>query len=162
MKTLTRTFVLTTALALSGMAAAPAFAYDENSTASVNVDTAGVGLQGYAPVSYHSLGVPQEGSAEFTAEFEGVTYHFTSEANRSRFVANPAGYAPAYGGFCQTGAAINKKLDIDPKSWRIADGVLYLYINDQAMTTFLKDHDNMTEAANANWPLIRDAKPSEL
>jgi YHS domain-containing protein len=162
MKNLSKTLVLTAALALSSAAALPAFAYDVNSTAAHNVDASGVGLQGYDPVSYHSVGVPPQGSAEYTSEFEGVTYQFASASNRDRFNANPAAYAPAYGGFCQTGAAITKKLDIDPTVWRIADGVLYLYISEAAKTTFLKDHDNMTQAANSIWPTIRDAKPSDL
>ncbi|MEX0283663.1 MAG: YHS domain-containing (seleno)protein [Paracoccaceae bacterium] len=162
MKNVSKTLLLVAALAVTSVAALPAFAYDENSTSAVNVDASGVGIKGFDPVSYHSLGVPLEGSAEYTASYEGVTYQFASAANRDRFNANPGAYAPAYGGFCQTGAAITKKLDIDPNAWRIADGVLYLYISEAAKETFMKDHDNMTEAANSIWPTIRDAKPADL
>jgi YHS domain-containing protein len=93
---------------LSGFATIPAFAFDENSTAAINVDESGLGLRGYDPVGYFEAGAPTKGSADLTAEHNGVTYHFASSENRDLFTANPSKYAPQYGGFCQMGAALGK------------------------------------------------------
>lgn len=162
MKNFARSLAITSVVALTSLTAIPAFAYDVDSTASVNIDASGVGLKGFDPVSYFSVGMPIVGDTAYTADFDGVTYQFASIENRDRFRGNPAAYVPAYGGFCQTGAMVNKKLDVDPTIWRVADGVLYLYISEPAKETFLKDVLPNTETANANWPEIRDLKPADL
>ena len=46
----------------------------------------GVGLKGYDPVAYFNSSEPKKGSAEFTKEWEGVTWQFSSSANRDLLV----------------------------------------------------------------------------
>jgi len=58
------------------------------------------------------------GKEQFTARHQGATYRFASAANRDTFVANPAKYAPAYGGFYAMGVVF-EKLDVDPQAWRV-------------------------------------------
>lgn len=52
--------------------------------------TDGVAILGYDPVAYHTAGAPTQGSAEFTADYDGVTWRFASAENRDLFTANPA------------------------------------------------------------------------
>ena len=59
----------------------------------------GVAIGGYDPVGYFDHLQPVEGSPEFAAEWNGAVWHFTSEANRSRFLENPELFAPQYGGY---------------------------------------------------------------
>ena len=104
---------LALAIAFGGAAAfisAPGFAYDETSTASINVDQQDVILKGYDAVAYFTTGTPTAGSARFSAVHGGATYQFASAANLQAFQANPAKYVPQYGGFCAMGAALGKKL----------------------------------------------------
>ncbi len=154
---------VTTAIAL-GAALAPiaAHAYDENSTAAVNVDAKGVGLKGHDPVAYFTAGAPTAGKAEFNAAHAGVTYHFASAANRDAFKADPAKYAPQYGGFCAMGVALEKKLDGDPNAWRIHDGKLYLNVNKDVQKKWLEDVPGNNKKADVNWPQLKGKTPKSL
>lgn len=51
-----------------------AHAYDENSSSSINVDTNGLALKGYDPVSYRSATGPVKGNASFSEKYDDATY----------------------------------------------------------------------------------------
>ena len=153
-----KTFALIASLAaalLIGAGAVPAYAFDDSSNAEVNVDATDLGLRGYDPVSYISDGAPAIGSEDLTASQADVTYRFASEAN-------PAQYVSQYGGFCQMGAALGKKLHGAPNVWRAENGMLFLYAYPAAKDGFLKDVAGNTEKADTNWPLIKDKVPKDL
>lgn len=146
------------ALALSQLAQA----YDEKSTSALNLDAKGVALKGYDPVSYFSSGGPAQGQAAFSEKHEGATYWFANAGNRDAFKANPAKYAPAYGGFCAMGVALEKKLDINPQLWRVVDGKLYLNVHKEAQTRWLEDVKGNLAQAEKIWPRIKDKMPNTL
>lgn len=155
--------LLVLALGFTGvLAGTPALAFDPASPAPVNIDEAGVGLRGYDPVAYFSLGVATPGDPKFATEHDGVTYHFANAEHMARFKADPAGYAPQFGGFCQFGVALAKKLDGDPTVWRVADGKLFVYAYPDAKTAFLKDIPGNTVKADETWPEIMDKAPRDL
>lgn len=141
---------------------APAIAYDVNSTAAINVDKNGVILRNFDPTSYSSNKAPHVGAAEYTASSEGAIYRFGSSSMRDRFIAEPAKYKPAFGGFCATGAALGKKLDGDPQIFRIYNGQLYVFVHQQAAEIWDKDPAGTLAKANANWPKIRSKTPASL
>ncbi len=91
----------------------------------VNVND-GYAVHGYDVVAYFTVGAPTLGNDRFIAEYQGVAYRFASADNRDRFAADPAAYAPQYGGYCAFGTAFGRKFDGDPLAWRIVDGELYL------------------------------------
>jgi YHS domain-containing protein len=113
-----------------------------------------VGIKGYDPVSYFD-GTPTKGDAKITAEHEGVIYRFASEANRTKFAAEPNRFAPAYGGWCATAFAFDKgKVDIDPKNYRVTDGRLYLFYKGwggNALKEWVKDEPANIVKADASW-----------
>ena len=139
-----------------------AFAYDETSTSVLNLDKQGIALKGYDPVAYFSESAARPGSSSFTATHQGATYQFASAANRDAFKANPDKYAPAYGGFCAMGVALDKKLDGDPQVWRVIDGKLYLNVNKDVQVHWLKDVPGNLKTAEAKWPQIRNKAPKDL
>lgn len=139
----------------------PAFAYDENSTASVNVEQ-GLALKGHDPVAYFTVGKPTQGAAKYSAKYQGATYHFASATNQKRFQSNPAKYAPQYGGFCAMGAAIGKKLDVDPNSFKVVDDKLYLNVNAEIFKKWSEDVPGHIRAADQNWPALANKTPSSL
>jgi YHS domain-containing protein len=141
---------------------ATSWAYDENSASAVNVDTKGVGLRGHDPVAYFTVGAPTLGNSSFTAKHNGVTFHFASAANRTAFVADPAKYAPQFGGFCAMGVVLEKKLDGDPDAWHIADGKLYLNVNKDVQKKWLQDVSGNNKKAEQIWPSIRNKTPKSL
>lgn len=86
----------------------------------------GLAIQGYDPVSYHHGG-PKKGNSKITTQRNGVTYRFASEGNKKKFLADPAKYEPAYGGWCAFAMIDGKKVKINPKTYKIIDGKTYLF-----------------------------------
>ncbi len=84
-------------------------------------------IGGYSPVSYFEKGQAELGIPEFHAEHEGKTYYFASAAQLSTFQANPDKYAPAFGGLCAYGYAVEKEFPVDPTNFKIEDGRLLLF-----------------------------------
>lgn len=155
--------VALTAAGLSLIAApAPTFAYDQASKSAINVNADKLILRGYDAVSYQAAGKAVKGSAQYSASYNGATYHFSSAANRDTFRANPAKYEPAYGGFCAMGVALEKKLDGDPELFRVVDGKTYLNVNADVVKVWTKDVPGNIKKAEGNWPAIKDKTPSEL
>ena len=147
---------------LASVGGAPALAYDVDSTSPVNVDASGVAMRGYDPVAYMTIGAPGPGEPAGAMSHDGATFHFASGANLMAFAADPDRFAPGYGGFCQMGAALGKKLDGDPAVFRVANGRLYLYVSVDAMRAFLDDAPGNTVKADVNWPLIMNKAPKDL
>src|SRR4051812_40820817 len=68
-------------------------------TKQYNLDE-GLAIQGYDPVAYFTEGKAVKGSKSNAVFHEGVTYYFSSAANKEAFKKNPAKYEPQYGGWC--------------------------------------------------------------
>jgi len=94
-----------------------------------------VAILGYDPVAYFTDGRAVQGSPEISQSWLGATWHFASTQHRDTFTANPISYAPQYGGFCAGSMSVGLVTDnIDPNSWRIIDGKLYLFGEAQALS----------------------------
>ena len=139
-----------------------ALAYDENSPAAINVDAKGVALKGIDPVSYFDGNAPVQGKPGFSATHDGATYHFASAANRDKFKAQPARYAPQFGGFCAMGVALGRKLDVDPNAFKVVDGKLYLNVNKDVQKRWLDDVPGNIATAEKGWPALKDKVPKGL
>lgn len=148
----------------SALALAPtaALAYDENSTAALNVDAQGVAVKGYDVVAYFQDGAARPGQAGYSAQHGGATYWFASAAHRDAFKANPAHYLPQFGGFCAMGVALDRKLDGDPNAWRVVDNKLYLNVNKDVQKKWLEDVPGHLKKAHAAWPAIQNKAPKDL
>lgn len=157
----------TTLMALTGTAAAflaaptVALAFNEESPADVNLDAQGVILRGHDAVAYQAEGKAVKGSPQHSAAHQGATYHFASAANRDRLRADPARYAPAYGGFCAMGVAMGRKLDGDPQLFRVVGSRLYLNVNAPAQQRWLQDVPGHIRQAEAEWPKLRGRTPRQ-
>jgi YHS domain-containing protein len=118
-----------------------------------NVDD-GIGIQGYDPVAYFA-GKAVEGKKEFSSTFEGVTYYFTSAANRDLFLKSPASYEPQYGGWCAYAmGASGEKVEVDPETFKVVDGKLFLFYNSLFNNTLPKWNDaeaQLKAKADKNW-----------
>jgi YHS domain-containing protein len=114
----------------------------------------GVALGGYDVVAYFKDAKPVKGSAQFSAQWKGATWHFASAANRDAFKADPANYVPQYGGYCAFGASQGYAVKTEPDAWKIVDGKLYLNYNTQVRTRWEQDIPGFIKAADENWPGI--------
>lgn len=114
----------------------------------------GVAIDGYDPTSYFSEGKPVRGSRDFPAEYQGSVFYFASAANRERFQAAPADYAPQFGGFCAYGAAGGYKAKIDPTAFSVVAGKLYLNYNAEVQSLWVKDITGYIHKAELKWPTV--------
>ncbi len=114
-----------------------------------------VAIQGYDPVAYFTQKKAVKGKAAMASTYEGVTYYFSSQANKDIFVKNPASYEPQYGGWCAYAMGDNaEKVEIDPNTFKILDGKLYLYYNaffNNTLKSWNKDEVNLKKKADSNW-----------
>jgi YHS domain-containing protein len=121
-----------------------------------NSTYANLGIKGYDPVAYFTVGKAVRGSEKYTVDHGGVTWRFWSAESRDAFRADPAKYAPQYGGFCTWGVAEKGRLfDVDPENgWTIHEGKLYLNFNADINKIFQKDPVGFVRQANARWPQL--------
>ena len=88
-----------------------------------------IALEGYDPVSYF-YGTPAEGKSEIKFVNKGITYLFASLGNLNKFKIHPENYEPAYGGWCAFAMGkTGEKVKIDPETFKIVDGRLYVFYN---------------------------------
>jgi YHS domain-containing protein len=121
------------------------------------VDTelvAGVALGGYDAVAYFSTNHPVEGNAAFTHRYKGVEWRFSSAANRDAFKADPARYAPQYGGYCAWAVAHGGTAKGDPQAWKIVNGKLYLNYDSEIQKRWEQDIPANIAKSETNWPKI--------
>lgn len=144
----------TLALAFTAGMIGSAFAGDQY------VDKTGFAVSGYDVVSYFELpqskvGQPQKaplpGSTAITAEHNGARFAFATEANRDRFLADPAAFIPQYDGHCAYGVAKGGKVLGNPTLWRIVDGKLYLNITKNVVGFWEEDIPGNLKTSEKNW-----------
>lgn len=89
-----------------------------------------IGANGYDLVSYFENPAPIQGSPEYSANIDGVTYYFSSSENKKIFESSPGTYLPAYGGWCAYAMANDGSLmSSNPDKYEIQDGKLYLFFD---------------------------------
>ena len=113
----------------------------------------GVGAGGYDVVAYFS-GTAMAGKEEFTAEWEGAKWRFADAANKAKFEAEPAKFAPQYGGYCAFAVSKGATAKGDPEAWTVVNGKLYLNFSAGVRETWRQDIPGNVAAANANWPKV--------
>ncbi len=145
-------------LTISGIAVplSPAMAVIPGSTAAVNTDANNLAMQGYDAVAYFTDGQPTRGDPRFATTFNGANYHFASQANLTAFQADPAAYAPQFGGFCAMGTSYGKKFNADPTVWKVVDGKLYLNYSAAVGKRWEDDVPGNIGRADDYWPAIKN------
>lgn len=145
-----RSFIATSAaLPLAAALAVPALAAEPPV-----FSQRGVAIKGTDPVAYFTEGRPVEGSADFTADYDGATWHFASVENRDTFMADPAAYAPQFGGYCAYAVSQGYTASISPNAWTIHEGKLYLNFNRAVRAIWSRDVPGNIAKGNANWPAV--------
>jgi YHS domain-containing protein len=114
----------------------------------------GLAIQGYDPVAYFTDNRPVKGSSKYQSEFEGARYWFASPDHKAVFDANPAKYAPAYGGYCGYAASIDRLSPVSPEWFQIIEGKLILQHNKKAFDKFNADLKGNVVRADQNWPSL--------
>jgi hypothetical protein len=119
-----------------------------------------IGAAGYDVVSYfpEGGGRPRKGLIGISTELDGVTYRFATKGDLALFQKSPGKYLPAYGGWCAWAVGeIDKRVDVDPESYDLRGGRLYLFYKDpglDARALWLKKPTELIQRADANWPAL--------
>lgn len=118
----------------------------------------GYAAEGYDVVSYFS-NVAKKGDEKYSTTFQGVKYKFSSKKNLDIFKSDPIQYIPQYGGFCAYAVAVkNEKVGVNPKTFQVVDGKLYLFYNSWGVNTLDKwneeDPKDLMLKAESNWNSI--------
>ncbi|MBX7056600.1 MAG: YHS domain-containing protein [Leptospirales bacterium] len=112
----------------------------------------GAAIRGYDPVAYFTVGRPVRGQAQFSYQWNGANWRFSSQQNLNLFKANPQRYAPAYGGYCAYAMGhYNKLVEVDPTAWKIVGGRLFLNYDSDVQEDWLEDMQNYIRQGDANW-----------
>lgn len=115
----------------------------------------GLAIKGYDPVAYFTQNKAVKGDKKFAATARGVFYYFSTAANKELFLKDFKKYEPQYGGWCAYAmGASNEKVEIDPETFKILDGKLYLFYHSWTNNTLLKwnkDEANLKANADKNW-----------
>ena len=109
-------------------------------------------LRGYDTVAYFTMGMPIEGSDEYTFEYQGATWKFSSQEHLDLFKADPGKYAPQYGGYCAWAMANGDTASAEPDLWTIHEGKLYLNYSRRINQRWKADMENFIKSADVEWP----------
>ncbi|MBL7703390.1 MAG: YHS domain-containing protein [Ferruginibacter sp.] len=149
------TFILITLMVLS----IPLVAQDAGALRKkhFNLDN-GLAIKGYDPVAYFTQSKAVKGKKELAVSYLGTLYHFSSETNKEIFKAAPFKYEPEYGGWCAYAMGQSgEKVPVDPETFKVLNGKLYLFYN-RYFTNTLKDWNKneaaLKKKADLNWPSL--------
>jgi hypothetical protein len=148
---ITRRYLLTLAVAAPAVAA---FAPNAMAATPEVYAEGGIAVDGTDVVAYFIEGAPVAGDAAITHEHMGATWRFSSEANRDAFIADPAAYAPQYGGYCAYAVSQGYTASTVPEAWTIVDDKLYLNYSSGVKRRWERDIPGHIAAADANWPTV--------
>lgn len=136
-------------LLLVGLVCAPA------SMAGEFYERDGTAIRGYDPVAYFTERKPVKGSARYASVYKGARFHFANPAHRDAFDADPARFAPQYGGFCAFAVSKGYKAKIEPDAWTIVGDRLFLNYDRSVRELWMEDVPGHVRKADRNWPSVK-------
>lgn len=114
----------------------------------------GIAVDGTDVVGYFTDGAPVAGDPAITHDYMGVSWQFSTQANRDAFAADPAAYAPQYGGYCAYAVSQGYTASTVPEAWSIVDDKLYLNFSTRVRRRWARDIPGHIALADANWPAV--------
>lgn len=129
-----------------------------NGLAQYNVGKDKLAVEGYDVVAYfEDKAIP--GTNEHTTTHQGIHYRFSNAGNLKTFNSNPHKYIPKYGGWCAYAMAeTGEKVEINPKTFKVIDGRLYLFYNkffNNTLEKWNKNEKELLPKADNNWLKIK-------
>ncbi len=118
----------------------------------------GAVAKGYDVVSYFN-NTAKKGDKQYALKHDGVTFLFSSQENLNAFKKDPTKYIPQYGGYCAYAIGIKgSKVSINPETFEIRDGKLYLFYNRGRTNTLelwtTEGAEKLRDQADKNWKKI--------
>lgn len=126
------------------------------------IDKNGLAIGGYDVVAYFS-GTATKGFKSFSTKHNSATYYFASKDNREAFKKSPKQYLPQYDGYCAWAVGAKEaKFPINPETFDIVDGKLYLFYNApfqgevfDTSKPWNAETTKLLAAGKKNWPKVK-------
>ena len=123
------------------------------------VDKNKIANGGYDLVAYFTDNAAEKGNVEYTTDYHGVKYQFSSVDHQRLFETSPEKYLPVCNGYCAWGVAEKgKKVPVNPMTYKIIDGKLYLFFNGDfngkqfnTLTEWNKNQEQLLSVLPAKW-----------
>jgi len=127
------------------------------------VDKNKIANGGYDLVAYFTDNAAVKGTNEYTADYHGVKYQFASADHKQMFLQAPDKYLPVCDGYCAWGVAEKgKKVPVNPMTYKIIDGKLYLFFNGDfngkpfnTLNEWNKNQDQLLSELPAKWSKLK-------
>lgn len=117
--------------------------------------TDGVAIKGYDAVTYFTENKAVKGNRDIISSYKGIKYCFSSKGDQELFNSNPVKYEPQYGGWCAYAMGSDgSKVEIDPSTFKILDGKLFLFYNrffNNTLKSWNADEVKLHRQADENW-----------
>ena len=127
--------------------------------AAVNTDGRGVALKGFDAVAYFAVNNAVEGDNKYEFVWNGAKWLFANAENLEKFKADPAAFAPQFGGYCSYAVSKGYTADGDPKAWKIVDGKLYLNYNPEVKQMWERGELENINKGETNWVAFQTKAP---
>ena len=127
----------------------------KNKSTQYNISDQHLAIEGYDPVAYFVDNTAKEGKKDLAYIYDGVIYRFSSAQHLQSFKSDPEKFKPQYGGWCAYAmGATGEKVDVDPETFKVLNGKLYLFYNrffNNTKKSWDKDEANLKQKADNNW-----------
>ena len=114
-------------------------------------EDSGVMLKGADVVAYFTQNQYVQGVPQFKSNYQGVTFRFSSAANKALFDKEPMKYQPQYGGYCADGLVYGIPWGGDADTWRMVNGKLYIFGGAGSRDAWLLDEPRNIGLADKYW-----------
>ncbi len=128
----------------------------------INVNAAGVIIDGYDPVAFFTESKPVKGSADFQSTHDGAIYHFASADNKKLFDEDPEKYKVQFGGWCAYAVSLGRIAPINVNTWSIINDRLVIQHNNRAVRGWEKDPQGNLVKADKYWPYVAGNKGKQI
>ncbi len=116
-----------------------------------------VAMEGYDVVALHKVGKVIKGRKNTSWFWNNQAWWFSTSEHRALFMAQPAAYAPQYGGNCAFTTSLGKEQLGLTRYWNITNGRLYL--NSNHFSNFLWKHmSGRIAKADKHWLRLNEEK----
>ena len=117
-------------------------------------------IKGYDVTEYFN-NTPTKGLKKHRVSYDNANFYFASKENKKKFKENPEQFIPQYGGYCAYALGVEgKKVSINPKTFEIREGKLYLFYNKGNTNTLdlwtTEGAEQLKIKADKNWKKINN------
>ena len=111
----------------------------------------GLALDGYDVVAFFTEHKPVKGVAEFSYQYQGVQWLFSSDQHRQMFEKEPLKFLPQYGGYCANGIMFGIPWGGNAGDFRVVNDKLYIFGGAVSQAAFELEMDKNIALADDYW-----------